>query len=431
MHRARLPALYSDFRPQKSLNPDEYQANVLAWSGALACLASQGLLSRNGLTSSYLVLESDDSLPRCLESRQFGQPLALGAVIRDAVANKALIPLQSFIHAAQSIYQQSWSDLSWNMVGWTFRQLGLAGQLGGDDTIPKGQYIIMENLEAMAQLLRHQMAQNTSLFDRVFTKTHFKQIFSPSLATHRLLSDTDWEILLIFLARDQGTIEYNGKVIRIRHVDEARGISDEDATIASMKELTRSLKHQTNLLSRRLDELDQEIKKAIALKSRVTAAAALKAKKCTEISLSRRYATLSQLEEVVAKLEQASDNVQLMRLMESSAIIMTNLNTQTGGTERVGNVMERVRGQIGEIDEIAAIMAESTAPVVDEAEVEEELDAMEKQEAKELQFKAADAQDAIQVQKQLAHLSPVPIDLVLGQEMAPTSTSEKELQASH
>ena len=80
--RARLPSLYSDFRSQRTTNPDGYAANVSAWQAALAQAGQSGLLpSRSGDSSDLLILKTGQDLLQALESKDLGQPLALGAII--------------------------------------------------------------------------------------------------------------------------------------------------------------------------------------------------------------------------------------------------------------------------------------------------------------------------------------------------------------
>ncbi|KKP07622.1 hypothetical protein THAR02_00297 [Trichoderma harzianum] len=413
--KARLPALYSDFRSQKTLNPDGYQANVSAWLLALARLASDGLLSRQGSKSSALVFDLDESLRRSLDSKQFGQPLALGTVINEALAQKDLIPLQSFLQSNQSIYQQSWSQVPWNVMGWALRQLGVTDPSRGEDKIPKGNYVVMKNVETVSRELGERIAEKAPRYDRVFTKSQFQALVTSVLAEEQRLSDTDTDVLLKFLSRDKDMIEYDGKTIRIIGSGEARGITEEDSIIASIKELASNLEHQIDLLNGRIDELDQEARNAVLRKNRVAALAALKSKKRAESSLSTRYATLHQLEEVASKLQQASDQVQLVKVMESSANALESLNTQIGSADKVENTMDRLRDQMSATDEITAILAEPTGMVVDEEEIDEELEAMEreqKKEEEEKEHRKEEAKEASKAMKDLDELPSVPSERI-------------------
>ncbi|KAF5560994.1 SNF7 [Fusarium napiforme] len=431
--RSRLAARYSDFRSQRTLNPDGYQANISAWRQALSDLAANGKISHRGSSPDHFVLNLDDSLLRSLEFKEFGQPLALGTVVREATAGRDFIPLQDFEKSQQSIYQRSWAGLPWSVMSWTLRQLGVVDPARGDDKLPTGQYVIVKNMEAAAKELGDLMSGKVSRFDRVFSRAQFQKAFSAALVKGQHLTESDLDVLLKFLSRDKEVIEYDGKTIRIKGSGEQSGITKEDAAIASLKELTESLKHQTDLLNTRIDELSQTAKDAVTKKNRVAALAALKSKKIAETSLATRYATLNQLEEVSAKLEQAADNVQLVNVMEASSGALASLNAQVGGAERVDAVMDRLREQSSATDEVSAILAESTGEPIDETALDDELEAMEARErekeeektrSKEAEEqKARDEREAAEAQKKLDELPDVPADgeEIRQKEQTPTS----------
>ncbi|EWG51503.1 hypothetical protein FVEG_10450 [Fusarium verticillioides 7600] len=431
--RSRLAARYSDFRSQRTLNPDGYQANISAWRQALSDLVANGKISHRGSSPDHFVLKLDDSLLRSLEYKEFGQPLALGTVVREATAGRDFIPLQDFEKSQQSIYQRSWAGLPWSVMSWALRQLGVVDPARGDDKLPTGQYVIAKNMEAAAKELGDLMNGKVSRFDRVFSRAQFQKAFSAALVKGQHLTESDLDVLLKFLSRDKEVIEYDGKTIRIKGSGEQSGITKEDAAIASLKELTESLKHQTDLLNTRIDELSQTAKDAVTKKNRVAALAALKSKKIAETSLATRYATLNQLEEVSAKLEQAADNVQLVNVMEASSGALASLNAQVGNAERVDAVMDRLREQSSATDEVSAILAESTGEPIDETVLDDELEAMEAQErekeeektrSKEAEEqKARDKREAAEAQKKLDELPDVPADgeEIRQKEQTPTS----------
>jgi charged multivesicular body protein 7 len=362
------------------LNPDGYRANISAWRQALSRLASEGRLTQHSADSSPLVLSVDNTLLRLLQNRQFGQPLALGTAIREAVAGKELIPVPDFIKSTHNIYQRPWSELPWSVIGWTLRQLGVSDPSRGEDTLPKGRYVVMENLEAAGREFGELVLDKTTIFDRVFTKKQFETMFASKLIPGQRLSASDLDILLTFLKREKGVIEYDGQTIRIKSSGENKPITEEDSAIASIKELIESLRHQVNLLNQRIDELATTAKSAVARKNRVAALGALKSKKLAESSLATRYASLNQVEEVAAKIEQAADQVQLVKVMESSTGVLKNLNAAVGGVDRVDGIVDQLREQMGNTDEVAAILAESSGVAVDESEIDEELRLMEAQE---------------------------------------------------
>ncbi|KAH8709538.1 Uncharacterized protein HC256_009457 [Beauveria bassiana] len=376
--RARLPALYADFRPQRTLNPDGYSANVTAWRHALSLLARRGLLSQ-GTNTNILILNLEESLLRKLESRQFGQPLALGTVVRESIAASVMFPVQTFLQAQQSVFQKSWSGVPWAIMGWTLRQMGLVDPARGDDRLPKGQYVLLENVEAATKQFSDIMAEHTSKFDRVFTKSQFYNTFASDLIDSQRLSEADMNVLLCYLSRDKGLIEYDGRIVRVKGVGDQSGITEDDKAIASLKEVTLKVKHQADLLSARIDELELDAKKALARKNKVSALAALRQKKAAEQTLSTRYATLNQLEETANKIEQAADNVAVVRALEASSGVLRSLNAQIGTPDKVDTVMDELRERVADTEELAALLAESTGAPVDEGEIDDELAEMERE----------------------------------------------------
>ncbi|CAN8102519.1 unnamed protein product [Discula destructiva] len=391
--KARLPALYSDFQGQRTTNPDGYQANVSAWRRGLASLVRAGLgpASAGAVASSpspnHVILAADESLLRALESKQYGRPLALGAVIREASQQRDLIPLQDFLRAQQSIYYRSWAALPWDVAAWGARQLGLTGAFtfGGSDRLPGGMFVVVANLEAAAKAVLENTAPLTSRFERTFSKVQFQTEFRDSIFKSRQLSEMDMEVLLKFMARDQDALLYDGKTIKLKSPGLTEtAITSEDETIASLKELTEYLEHQTAVLETRIAELTITAQQAVSKKNRVSALAALKSKKLAESSLQKRFATLNQLEEISAKIEQASDNVQLVKVMGASADVLKDLNAQVGGAERVDEVVDRLREQISQADEVSSILAEQHGgPAIDEGELDAELDAMLQEQRKQ------------------------------------------------
>ncbi|KAK3391117.1 Snf7-domain-containing protein [Podospora didyma] len=412
--KARLPALYSDFQSQRTLNPDGYQANVSAWRRALARIARSGQApSPRGASPSLLVLQCDEPLLRALESKQYGRPLALPAVVQEALAAHDLVPLRDFLTSQTSIYQRgegrSWPSV-WGVAAWTMRQIGVADLLSWKkgDALPAEQFVVVANVEEMGKRFGEKSGADAGTrLQRTFSKAHFYKTFSDQLADEGRqlhLSETDVDVLLTFLARDKGVILYDGKTVKIlspgaAEQETASALTEEDASIAQLKELLAHLTHQTDLLSKRVEELAAAAKDAVTKKNRIAALAALKSKKLAEATLEKRFATVSQLEEVAAKIEQAADNVQLVKVMASSTEALRSLHAQVGGVEGVEDVVERLREQTEAADEVNTILAESgaVATMADEDEIDDELAALEgeeKRKLEEIERKNAEAEKA-------------------------------------
>ncbi|KAI1272967.1 Snf7-domain-containing protein [Xylaria sp. FL0933] len=417
--RARLPALYSDFRPQRTLNPDGFEANVSAWKRGLSNAALAGHAPSKSPARNHLILEVDDALLRGLESKQFGRPLALGTVLQEAMAGGEMIPLPQFLKATQSIYHKSWGQVPWAVAGWALRQIGLTG--GSSNTMPKGQVVVvLQNLEVVAKAFSDATADRIAPFERIFSRTHFRRTFEAKLLDGQRLSDNDFDVLVKFLSRDKQVLATDGNTIKIRDPAETATISEEDSAIASLKELMEELTRQTEALSRRVDDLSLAALDAVRRKNRVSALAALKSKKLAENTLTTRHATLNQLEEVATKIQQAADNVQLVRVMESSTGALRSLNAQVGGADRVDAVLDDLREQMGQVDEVGNVIADvgADAAVVDEGEVDDEFEAMlaeerkKEDEAERVKKEAQEAKEAEETRRKLAELEklgPTPV----------------------
>ena len=92
--------------------------------------------------ASHVAFRSGDDLSRALYSQQWGKPLALGAVIHDAVEKQELVPLNDFLGATKSIYAKSWVPSPWQVMNWGLKQI-----LGPADKLAVGNLVVMANVE--------------------------------------------------------------------------------------------------------------------------------------------------------------------------------------------------------------------------------------------------------------------------------------------
>ncbi|KAI0889523.1 Snf7-domain-containing protein [Annulohypoxylon maeteangense] len=442
--RARLPALYSDFRSQRTLNPDGFVANVAAWKQALSSAALAGYAPSKSTTRNHLILDLDsDSLLRSLESKQFGRPLALGTVLQDAIANGEMMSLQQFLKTKESIYYRSWGNIPWSVMSWGLKQVGIGGP---GDSLPRGQFVVLQNLDAIAKAFSEAIVDRTSPFERSFSKAHFRRTFAEGLLEeNQRLSETDFEVLVKFLSRDKHILATDGNTIKIRNSAEDATVTEEDSAIASLKELMEDLTRQTKILNHRIDELNLAAQDAVRRKNRVAALASLKSKKQAEANLSRRHATLSQLEDVAAKIEQAADNVQLVKVMQSSTVALRNLNAQVGGADKVDEVLDNLREQMGEVDEVGNVIAEvGPGATIDETEVDDEFEAMLAEERKKdeeterIKREAQEERESEETRLRLAELEklgPLPVPSQMTEKdtrpITPVTTTANELGDMH
>lgn len=363
-------------------------------------------------------------------------------MLQEAVANGEMIPLQQFLKATESIYHRSWGSLPWTVVSWGLRQVGIGGP---GDHLPRGQFVVLNNLEVVSKAFSEAVADRTSPFERIFSKPHFQRTFADTILEKQHLSEIDFEVLVKFLSRDKNVLATDGNTIKILNSHESVAITEEDSAIASLKELVEDLTRQTELLSRRIDELNITAQDAVRRKNHIAAMAALKSKKLAETNLSRRHATLSQLEDVAAKIEQAVDNVQLVKVMQSSTVALRSLNAQVGGADKVDEMLDNLREQMGEVDEVGNVIAEAgPAATIDETEVDDELEAMlaeerkKEEEAERAKREAREEKEAEETRRKLAELEklgalPIPgqAEVKESRPLTPVTATANELGGMH
>ncbi|KAH0167967.1 hypothetical protein KCU67_g3679, partial [Aureobasidium melanogenum] len=388
--RNRLISLYSDFRLQKTSNPDGYQANSRAWLRGLTAAARAGRLPPASTASgqpSHVVFGSGEVLSRALNSQQWGRPLALGAVIQDAVERREFIPLDDFLNATKSVYAKSWIPSPWQVVSWGLKQVGVASLFGPSDKLSLGNLVVMANVEEAANAIiakASQLDQSTTslIFSRSLFESEFAHVLDPTKHPEAALSTTDFDILLRYLSRDKPYLSFTSSTIKLKSTAEStpQPITQQDTDIANLRTLIKALETQVSALTDRITTLDISAREAVAAKRTIQAKSALRSKKLAETTLHTRSATLSQLEETFTAIQTAADQVAIVSAMSASAKVLKSLHAEVGGTEGVEEVVDRLRDEMENVDEVGRIINKANTSKVDEEDVDEEFASLEKME---------------------------------------------------
>lgn len=226
------------------------------------------------------------------------------------------------------------------------------------------------------------MGSRSNQINRIYPMLLFKVEAGKILELHNELSDGDLHLILTYLARDKSAIVYDAETVKFKAAGEtSTTLSTQDKTIASLKTLIADINEQIAMLSTRILALSETAHKAVDSKNRTSALAALRSKKTSESILTQRSENLAQLEEVYDKIEQAADQVAIIRIMEASTGVLRNLHDQVGGIEKVEDIIEGLRDEIGKADEIGGAIGAGAqeVSVIDESAVDEELESLEKQ----------------------------------------------------
>ncbi|KAJ9291272.1 hypothetical protein DTO021C3_1072 [Paecilomyces variotii] len=422
----RLPSLYSDFALQKSTNPDGYAVNVAAWEHALTNAARAGQLSSSRSTlgsggggerqrkkTDHIVLRADETLLRELESPEWGRPVALASVFDEAIQKRSMVPLQLYKTSGASLQKKQWQLIDpgmlspWNVMSWGIKQL--RGIVVGSDSLESSprlqaqELVLVENLkEAASRVTKQALSLSSSKVDLIYSRESFVNEFSTVMDDTTELSEADFDVLLIYLSRDSNSIVYDGKTVKFKSGnDTSAQITQQDTTVASIKTLISSLSKQVSNLEGKINELNNTAKVALNNKNRLSALSALRSKKLAEQNLKQRSDTLAQLEEIYTKIEQAADQVEIVRVMEASTGVLRGLHAQVGGVEKVEDVVEELREEMSKVDEVGNILNEA-GPVIDEGEIDEELEALENQE-----LQAKEEKEAEKTRNRLAELDSI------------------------
>lgn len=190
--------------------------------------------------------------------------------------------------------------------------------------------------------------------------------------------------------------------------------------MASIKSLMATMATQVESLEKKIDELNLTAKTALQNKNRVSALSAVRSKKLAEHNLKQRFDTLMQLEEVYSKIEQATDQVEFVKVMESSAGALRGLHAQIGGAARVEDVVEELRDEMTKVDEVGNILNEA-GPQIDEMEIDEELEELENKERE-----AREEKEAEETRNKLAELDKLE---QRAKEAARSAAAERDLDS--
>lgn len=207
------------------------------------------------------------------------------------------------------------------------------------------------------------------------------------------LSSNDFNILLTYLSRDKPILSSSGTTIKFKSPSEETPtpITEQDVNIASLRTLITSMAAQIEMLNSRVAALNLSVREAVTQKRTIQAKSTLRSKRLAEKTLEQRTATLAQLEEVFAQIEQAADQVAIVRVMEASGSVLKGLHKQVGGVEGVEGVVDRLREEMENVDEVGRIINEANAGAVDEDEVDEEFAELERVEREKREQEEAEA----------------------------------------
>jgi charged multivesicular body protein 7 len=306
------------------------------------------------------------------------------------VQKKEMVPLKDFLTSKESIYKTSWLPSPWKVLQWGLRQVGVMGQPQSPEKLSAGNFVVLKNVEVAADEISKKMKEAASTADRVLSKSDFLKRFSTILNSTAPLTMSDMDVLLVHLARDKQAISYSAQTIKFKPEHEAvpEPITHEDEAIANLRDTLANINAQIPPLMEKITLADAAAREAVAAKQMVRAKAALRSKKLAETALAQRSDVALQLESVYTQLQSAADQVEIVEAMRAGADALKSLNEKVGGAEGVQGVVDAVNEQMATTEEITNIINETDSPL-DETEIDDEFEALERAEKEKLDQEAA------------------------------------------
>ncbi|KAJ8519483.1 hypothetical protein ONZ45_g3570 [Pleurotus djamor] len=436
--RPRLQALYADISRQKTSNPESYHANVEWWRRALEVVVSTGYLISQSHSlapgGSKLVLTADSSLLNALKVE--GPEL---------VTNATFIPFKSFLTSPYSIYPtalSSWmgvpSKAAWYLVGkpmsWALERAGVTGEdgivtslthsltgssgsshgngyggYGGSGRPWYGDYVVKVLVERAAdEVMRIQRGkEGEGAAGRLYSTEAFRRVFAGAVGVsgvveglgvdadvmqedaEALLDERDMQVLSKYLQRDRGCLVVDGDTLKFVSSSapaEERTITVVDRGILELKNAVENMHKQIESLQARIATLTAKASSAIRDKQKAVATGHLKSRKQLQDVLERRLGSLQTLEATLYSVEEAAQDIQIMKSYESSTTtlraILSHPSLKKEKVEETMEAMAEAMGDAREIDDAVRIGGDVALGIgegqtsVDDSELEEELNRM-------------------------------------------------------
>lgn len=399
----RKISLYSDFRHLRETNSVGFDANVSAWKEVIfKCVENGGFHHRTILCTGSGV-KADNSYrgltPEVARDPQNGEPLALDAVIDELVARGDLVVYSEYMR--DGFYLPDSPSRPWSLwgsvsvsgaLGWAAQKTGLLSpERAGKFDKARQAYDLRSQQYVVPELVKHRahrVLRELELEAQTGQIQHVHQYGSSPVFHTRMferiiktcdpeLSSQDTKVILVFLSRDRGLVCVDAErhTIKLTSPGIQSPISDQDVAVA---ELCEAIHHQTErvkALSAKFDRETNTLNSALKAKNRILAKAALRSRRATEEAQTTALQLLENVELVMLKIGQAHSQADTVAALESGARILKDLNS-TLDVEKARSVMDRVREQVDEVDDVRRAM-----------ESESELDRQQEEQELELELK--------------------------------------------
>ncbi|CCE85260.1 Piso0_004842 [Millerozyma farinosa CBS 7064] len=380
---SRLRSLYGGFANLKQLNPEGYEANIQAWRSLI-----QDLIKHKVIDDSVLSLSVNAATSQLLSISTYGEPKSLTLILGELVNSGVLVPLSLF-------EQDPFSYISQDNAGWlftnqlnfkklltwgvqalgfksTFRVLDKSGKLKHE------RYISISSLLSLGSKIRQKLAdviQKGSYTELLFNRRLFGEFLRK---LEPAISPIDVDILLTYL-KTYTTLLKTSVIEGKEYIKLGSGhgqfeINDVDISIIDLMANIGPLKNRITFLSNKISDIENLIRKSVHIKSSSNDSikSLLRVKKAFIKSLEHSSTNMSHLETTLLKIDEATYNKDIYRILESSSSILSSLNSEIS-IDKINDIKDSLTSDMKLTDEISdALMINDNKD--DDVLIERELD---------------------------------------------------------
>lgn len=430
-----LPALYSDLSRQRKSNPAGYRASVEWWKDILLDVTFAGVqfdrdapstadsASSKGEAVDRTIFRLDESTKARWTIPSVGRPLGLGTVIADLERERTVVPLSTFLKSSTPISGPSTSSglrsylptprgvasaLLVTPAKWaasSLYTLALGSSSTDDEAeysederlfrLKRGEWVFYPLVSRLAtSFLTHFYANEASLspLSLLMTTGEFERKLGAHCASEHGWepSERDAQLVLRYLSRDRpggpaAVVHDNLIKFAPTQYDAVEPITTEDRDILAVHSTLLRLDTQISSLETQITTRNAAIKTALRANNPALAKAHLRSRKALDEALEKRRGVRETLAGVLAKIEQAKGDVEVMRALKASeSVLRTVLGRSELKVDNVEMVMDGLQELVGVQDEVDAVIRDGAkVEGMDEEEMEEELRVLEQEKRRE------------------------------------------------
>ncbi|KAI8984663.1 Snf7-domain-containing protein [Mycotypha africana] len=287
-------------------------------------------------------------------------------------------------------------------------------RLSAANTTPSKLYVVLPTLRAIARAIlldqqqQQQLQQQHKNSNVLLTLTEFRQRYAHHFVNEIELTEEDMNLLLRYLHSQHGVAivdnvkGYNATytVIKFPEGDAIAAsfnkfkpavITQHDEAIISIRTTCHALSVQVDALQKKSEELSKQaiLEKNLGHKSK--ALYCLRRKNNLQEILDRRLHSMETMDNVLMKIEQAKDDLQIVQALNMGADTLKGLLGKDGlSVVSIDEVMSKIQDTLDDQKEIEVIMQSGMDNIndnlmadLDEEDVQDELSDLIRQEEKE------------------------------------------------